>query len=47
MQNIPYAQRFADQPSNYGTDIEFATVRGARHALAGSYYNGLHTKPGS
>jgi LVIVD repeat-containing protein len=42
VQNIPYAQRFADQPSNYGTDIEFATVRGARHALAGSHYNGLH-----
>ena len=42
VQNIPYAQRFADQPANFGTDIEFATVRGARHAVAGSYYNGMH-----
>ena len=41
VKNIPYEAQFADKPKNYGTDIEFATLSGRKHALAGSYYNGL------
>ena len=39
--NIPYEQKYEDESANYGTDIEFATIKGKRYALAGSYYNGL------
>jgi hypothetical protein len=27
--------------ANYGTDVEFASLKGKRYAVAGSYYNGL------
>jgi hypothetical protein len=39
--NIPY-KAYGDRPANYGTDIEFAKLDGRRHAIGGSYYNGLH-----
>src|SRR3712207_2073361 len=41
VKNIPYAAQFESEPANYGTDIEFATLQRKRHAIAGSYYNGM------
>jgi hypothetical protein len=38
---IPYKAKYEDEPDNYGTDIEFATIGGRQYALGGSYYNGL------
>ncbi len=41
--NLPYkAVKGSDgEAPNRGTDIEFATIKGKRYALAGSYHNGL------
>jgi hypothetical protein len=41
VKTIPYAAAFEDEPENYGTDIEFATLGGRRYAIGGSYYNGM------
>ena len=41
VKTIPYEAKVAGKSANYGTDIEFAKLAGKRHALAGSYYNGL------
>jgi len=41
VKNIPYEKRFSNRAANYGTDIEFARLRGRPYALAGSYRNGL------
>lgn len=41
LQNIPYDQRNADGQANYGTDLEFATIRGREYSVAGSYENGM------
>lgn len=38
--NFPYEARPGDVP-NYGTDVEFATIKGKRYAFAGSELNGL------
>jgi hypothetical protein len=38
--NVKYDLRYA-QTKSYGTDIEFAEIRGKQYALAGSYVNGL------
>ena len=38
--NLGYKARNGDTP-NFGTDIEFARLRGRQYALAGSYRNGL------
>jgi hypothetical protein len=40
VKNLEYEARNGDTP-NYGTDIEFAKIRGKRYAFAGSYMNGL------
>jgi hypothetical protein len=40
VKNLEYAARNGETP-NYGTDIEFAKLRGKQYALAGSYRNGL------
>jgi hypothetical protein len=37
---LPYEARNGTTP-NYGTDIEFANLKGRQYALAGSYRNGL------
>jgi LVIVD repeat len=43
VKNIPYEAKFPDlEAENYGTDIEFAYLRGKRHAIAGSEFNGMH-----
>jgi hypothetical protein len=42
VKNLPYEAKFPDlEPENYGTDIEFATLNRRRHAIAGSYFNGM------
>jgi len=41
IQNIGYPSKVAGKNPNYGTDVEFATVRNKRYAVAGSYYNGM------
>ncbi|CAN5544801.1 hypothetical protein BH20ACT23_BH20ACT23_08900 [soil metagenome] len=38
--NIAYEARNGGTP-NYGTDIEFATLKGRKYALGGSYRNGM------
>src|SRR4051812_28408265 len=40
VKNLEYPARNGDTP-NFGTDIEFAKLRGRQYALAGSYRNGL------
>jgi hypothetical protein len=40
VKTIEYPARNGDTP-NFGTDIEFAKLRGRQYALAGSYRNGL------
>jgi len=40
VKNIPYPARNGTV-ANYGTDIEFAKIRGKRYAFAGSYKNGM------
>ena len=40
VKNLPYKVDNGGT-ANYGTDIEFATLRGRSYALAGSYKNGL------
>ena len=36
VKSIPYEAQFESEPENYGTDVEFATLRRKRHAIAGS-----------
>jgi hypothetical protein len=40
VKNLPYEARNGDT-ANYGTDVEFAKLKGRQYALAGSYMNGL------
>jgi hypothetical protein len=42
--NIPYEARngAAGRGANYGTDMEFARLKGRDYAVAGSYENGMH-----
>src|SRR5215210_1850726 len=40
VKNLKYKVRNGGTP-NFGTDIEFATLRGRKYAFAGSYKNGL------
>ena len=53
VKNLPYEARNGDagRGPNYGTDMEFATLGGRRHAIAGSYENGMQivdiSKPAS
>jgi hypothetical protein len=51
LKNLPYEQRNADGSPNFGTDLEFATIRGREYSVAGSYENGMHivdiTRPAS
>ncbi len=39
VKNLPYEAR--NETPNFGTDMEFATLGGRRHAIAGSYENGM------
>lgn len=39
--NIPYKAYNENRAANYGTDIEFMTVKNRRYAVAGSEYNGM------
>jgi len=41
LKNLPYEQRNADGSANYGTDLEFAKIRGREYSVAGSYKNGM------
>ncbi len=38
---LPHTNRASSTAASAGTDIEFATIKGVKYALAGSYQNGL------
>ncbi len=40
VKNIPYPAKYDDH-ANYGTDVEFARIKGRQYAVAGSYKNGM------